>query len=384
MRSTVISCAVLLMFFLITAPSKAWPQDDGERLNRIEGEVNELKKENQALKNRIDNVEADDEETRHSLGVLSRLVDVSGYADAEYTLTDQKSENSKFRIRHLSLFFTKDIQKEWKLFTEVEFEDAPRIESNTAADTVSRAQGTIFVEQMYIQYHPAINWDVRVGRFLTPAGVWSIYHYPPYVPTQTSPLLYKVIFPEVSDGVQLRNSFSLGNSTIDTHLYLANGSGNPGAADRNENKAVGARANLDVLNGLSAGLSYYREKDNKDVMKNSYGVHLLYDYMNFKFQAEYAIRHNRPVNARSFNDAGSYAQVSYDTGKWTLAGRLDWYDSNVALANTSQFRYTGAVNYHFAHNVVGKAEYNRNTFKDPVTKDFNEAILAIVVAIGDL
>ncbi len=380
-RFTFLILALSAVFILAALPVQA--QED--RIDRLEKEVEGLKKENEALKDRVDAVEAEGEEIKHGVGTLSRLVEVSGYADAEFTFTDNEAENNRFRIRHLSLFFTKDIQREWKLFTEIEFEDAPRIESNTASDTVNKSQGTLFVEQMYIEYHPRVTWDLRVGRFLTPAGIWAIYHYPPYVPTQTGPLFYKVIFPEVSDGVQLRNSFTIKDSALDTHLYVANGGGNPGRLDRNQNKAVGLRVNYEFLGGVSAGASYYREKDNSDLMRNSYGVHLLVNYgPSLRFQAEYALRHNSPEGADSFYDKGLYALAAYDIGRWTVAGRYDWYDENSSDPQKDQFRYTGALNYHFAHNVIGKAEYSKYVFDDPSKKDFNEFIMAIVVAIGDL
>lgn len=373
--------ALSVVFMLAAPPAQA--QDD--RMDRLEKEVEGLKKENEALKNRVDAVEGEGEEIKHGLGVLSKLVEVSGYADTEFTFTDNENENNRFRIRHLSLFFTKDIQKEWKLFTEIEFEDAPRIESNIASDVVNKSQGTIFVEQMYIEYHPKVTWDLRFGRFLTPAGIWSIYHYPPYVPTQTGPLFYKVIFPEVSDGVQLRNSFTVMDSALDTHLYVANGGGNPGRLDRNQNKAAGFRLNYALLGGVSAGASYYRDKDNSDVMRNSYGAHLLAYYgPSLKIQAEYALRHNKPEGSDSFYDKGFYVLAAYDIDKWTVAGRYDWYDENSSDPKKDQYRYTGALNYHFAHNVVAKAELSRYLFDDPAKKDFNEFILAIVVAIGDL
>ncbi|HXI09673.1 MAG TPA: porin [Thermodesulfobacteriota bacterium] len=371
---------MLVMTCLFWSPASKAAADD--RLERLEQEVQELKKENSEIKKRMGDVETEGEETRHSLGLLSKLVDVSGYADAEFIFTGQEDERNRFRIRHLSLFFTKDIQKEWKLFTEIEFEDAPRIESNPASDTVKKSQGTLFVEQMYIEYHPATNWDVRAGRYLTPAGIWSIYHYPPYVPTQTSPLFYKVIFPEVSDGILLRNSFSVFDSALDTHLFVANGSDNPGSTDRNQNKAVGARVNLGIMNGLSLGASFYGEKDNQDIRRSSYGAHLLYGYGNFRLQTEFAFRHNN--TSGGIDDRGLYAQLSYDIKSWEIAGRADWYDKNDKVSKDAHYRYTGALNYHFAHNVVGKIEYDRNEFDDPAIKDYNEVIMAIVVAIGDL
>lgn len=379
MRRTAV---IFLLSILALCPSPAPAQD--ERLDAIEREVQELRKENEALKERITNVEADDEEIRHNMGLISRLVDVSGYADVEYVFTDKPEENNRFRIRHLSLFFTKDIQKEWKLFSEIEFEDAPRISSNAASDTLGRSQGTLFVEQMYIEYHPSFAWDLRFGRFLTPFGIWGIYHYPPYVPTQESPLFYKIIFPEVSDGVQYRRSFNARDSIIDTHVYLSNGSENPGRLDRNRNKSLGLRVNADFANGITTGASYYREKDNLNAYKDSYGLHLALNFAPFRLQTEYALRHQRPQGAESFYDKGFYAQVSYDRDNWTLAGRYDWYDANSSDEKSDRFRYTAALNYHFAHNVVGKVEYDRNELEDPSLKSYNEIIMAIVVAIGDL
>lgn len=370
-----------LSFLLMMSSAPALADDP---LDRFQMDLDELRKENEELKDRIDSLEAEDEETRHGLGLLSNLVEVSGYADAEYAFTDREGEDSGFRVRHLSLFFTKDIQKEWKLFTEVEFEDAPRIESERATDDVKSSQGTIFVEQLYIEYHPKLSWDIRLGRFLTPAGIWSIYHYPPYVPTQTSPIIYKVIFPKVSDGVQLKNSFNLRDSALDTHLYIANGAGNPGALDRNEGKGIGARVNADLLTGLSAGLSYFGERDNEGILRMSYGAHVLFSRSALRLQAEYQTRSNEPDAASGFDDSGWYAQAEYDMSKWTLAARYDWYDPSSESSDDLWTRYTGAVNYRFAHNVIGKLEFNRNEFDDPSMDDYSQGILAIVVAIGDL
>lgn len=374
-----LACSILLAGALSALPASA-----EEPIEALKKDIEELKLENAEIKRRMEATEAEDEETRHGLSILTRLVEVSGYADAEYSFTDRDGEDSGFRLRHLSLFFTKEIQKEWKLFTEVEFEDAPRIESERSTDEVKSSQGTIFIEQMYIEYHPRLDWDLRLGRFLTPAGIWSIYHYPPYVPTQTAPIIYKVIFPEVSDGIQLRNSFSFKDSALDTQVYLANGSGNSGNGDRNESKGAGARVDADLLAGLSTGLSYYREEDNAGVLRNSYGAHLLYARSAFRLQAEYQARSNAPDSSPDFVDSGWYAQAEYDMGKWTLAARYDWYDPSSEADNDLWVRYTGAINYHFAHNVIGKIEFNRNEFDDPSEDAYSQGIMAIAVAIGDL
>lgn len=374
----------LISVFMFAAAVTAFSADD--RLDRLEGEVKSIKQENEALKKRLEEVEADQEDTKQNYSNLSKLVDVSGYADAQYSITSQPGENNHFRIKHLSLFFSKEVQKEWKLFSEIEYEDAPLIDSNKKTDTVSKSQGTVFLEQMYVQYRPAVDMNLRLGRYLTPFGIWSIYHYPPYVPTQTNPMFFKVMFPEVSDGVQIGKSFSVRKSLLDATLYIGNGAGNPGGTDRNENKGVGARVNYgtDMVSGLEVGASFYREKDNFGTMQNVYGGHMQYTRSRFQLQSEYVLRRNHPANSGWFNDAGFYALANYDIGKWAVAGRFDWFNSNQKVARNGHYRYTGALNYHIAHNVIAKMEYDRNVFADPNTRNYSELILAIAVAIGDL
>jgi len=334
---------------------------------------------------RVRDLEAGQEE------VISRLdssVKVGGYASVEYYFTDEQNQNSSFRVRHFSLFFSKAIQDEWELFTEVEFEDAPFIEAahaNPANNTVATVQGKFLVEQMYVKYHPSVRWDLVTGRFLTPAGLWNVYHYYPYVPTQQRPFMVRVLYPQWSDGLQLRYALTPSFGLIDTHLYVANGAGNPGRLDRNVSKALGAKINFipNLHSDVQIGASIYREKDNFNVIRTTYGTHLMARVNNLGLQTEFAHRQNSPLGALKFSDYSIYAQLTYDFDKWTVAGRYDWYNDNSLLVQSNRYRYTGAINYHFAHNVVGKIEYNRNKFDNPAIKDFHEVIAAISVAIGD-
>ncbi len=375
-----------LLFALIIIITALAPTRHADAQESVDERIERLEQEVRTMRERMEDVEVDGEEAKHSYGLLTRLVDVSGYADVEYRHTGQDGVNDGFRVRHLSLFFTKEIQENWKLFTEIEFEDAPYVESAHTTDTVGTAQGKLLVEQMYIEYTHALNLDVRFGRYLVPAGIWNIYHYYPYVPTQERPLMIRNVFPQAADGLVLNGSAPLFGSMLDAHLYVSNGAGNPGRMDRNEQKAVGARLNYStsLLSGISFGTSYYRERDNSDALRNSYGIHLQADIHGFELQSEYAYRTNSPSGAQDYNDKGLYAQLTYDIGRFTLAGRYDWYDTDDTDPKNDSFRYTGALNYHIAHNIVAKAEYNRNLFDDPASDDYDEVIFALVVAIGDL
>jgi len=331
---------------------------------------------------RIRDLEAGHEE------VTTRLdsgVKVGGYASVEYGLTDKQTRNSGFRLHHFSLFFSKAIQKNWQLFSEVEFEDAPLIQVNPNNNGSSTVQGKFLVEQMYMKYHPSVRWDIVAGRFLTPFGVWNVYHYAPYVPTQRRPLMIRSLFPVFSDGLQLRYTFDSGLGLINSQFYVANGAGNPGRRDLNISKAVGGKINISpyFLEDLNVGASIYRDKDNLNVIGTTFGLHLVGHYHNAGIQAALAYRENNPLNAISFKSISTYTQLSYDVDRWTLAARYDWLNANSQQPLSNQYRYTGAVNYHFWHNVIGKVEYNYNRFDNPVIKNFQEVILSLAVAIGD-
>lgn len=384
-RSGILLALILFFQFLFVSlpgPSRADRGSEGA-LGR---EIEEIRKENKDLKARVEKLEAEEEEKGYKLGLFSGRVKISGYADTEYIITDEESENDGFRLHHFSLFFTADVHRQWRFFSEVEFEDAPFIEAKRTSDDPKVVQGEFFVEQLFIEYHPSLNWNLRFGRLLTPIGIWNIFHYPPYVPTQRWPLMVRRLFPETSDGVQFRYSRELFGYRLDSHFYLANGTGNPGGLDRNENKAVGLRLNysLDLFNGFDIGASYYRDKDNSDVTRNTFAAHMLLNYSNLEMQAEFADRNNSPRGSPGFNDRSFYVQLLYDIGRWTVAGRYDWLDEDDTLPDNEHTRYTAALNYHFAYNVVTKAEYNRNEFNDPAKSDFNEVILSIVLALGDL
>ena len=377
-REIIIKLVVILLFlFFIPIPVFS-----NERLENIERKVEALDKENKMLKEELENIRIDEEEHWFR---LSNLLKISAFASTEYSLTDQEGVNHKFRLKELAMFFRKKIDK-WSLNAELEFENGPFIESKDSSDVLDTAQGQIYLEESYIKYEPTIDLSLSFGRFQTPSGLWTIFHHNPFQPTQRGPIHVDDVkmFPHVSDGIQVRKSLNLFDSILDTHLYVANGTGNPGLTDRNDDKAIGARLNyfIDVLTGLQVGTSYYREKDNDNVSKNNFGFHIKLDYSSFELQTEYVMRHNDPDNTTEFYDLGAYAQLLYDLKNWTFAVRYDWYDSNDSTSRTDQHRYTGALNYHFIPGVIGKVEYHRNEFNNPIIEDYNEVIFSILFAVG--
>src|SRR3972149_8063251 len=88
---------LLLQAALASAPGVCRSGDD--RMERLESEVEELKKENTELGRRLSDIESVEEDEKHFDGIQVGMVEISGYADAEYYLTDAEGENNRFRVR---------------------------------------------------------------------------------------------------------------------------------------------------------------------------------------------------------------------------------------------------------------------------------------------
>ncbi|NOY52696.1 MAG: porin [Deltaproteobacteria bacterium] len=345
------------------------------------GEIKDLKQEIDNLKTKVELLEAQNEDTTSRIG---NLVDISGYADGEFNLTDNQAANarSEFRLHHLSLFFSKQLAEQWRLFSEVEFEDAPKIEPSEQT-----YPGEIFVEVFTLEYSHNRYVNFRLGRFLNPAGIWNVEHYPPFVLTQEQPtLVTQLIFPHTNDGLQFYGSHYQGGVTTDYLFYVSNGSGeNPGHGDINTDKSWGADLGfkLPFLSDAEIGFSYDREnRDENDNKVKILGADARLAWQDLKFQGEYAKRYTRLVAGTTEQTIGWYSQLTYDWRKWTVGYRYDWYDPDQRENNNRMTTNTVALNYHFTPNVVGKIEHH--FVKDEGASDvhYTKTLFSVAVYLG--
>ena len=227
---------VLLTFVASLSLSvTAWAADDTDDVRE---QLNILKDEVLILQDQL-------EETNIA---NTNEMKISGYADIEYHNSTQDGKEPGFRLHHMSLFFEKRVTDDWKFFSEIEYEDAPFLEyefEGKKADSICEGcYGKIFLEAANFTYAYDPVMSLRAGRFFTPAGIWSVDHYPSFVPTQLRPEHVRNIFPQVVDGVGIFGTISMGNSFLNYDLYLGNGEGNSGSADSNSEKATGAKVSL--------------------------------------------------------------------------------------------------------------------------------------------
>lgn len=311
---------------------------------------------------------------------------ISGYVDAEYIsdTRDNATIDDKygFRLHHLSLFVTKRFNRDWKFFSEVEFEDGTFIDSDPTAPGQS---GSIFAEAVNIDYQWRPSQYVRVGRDFTPAGIWSVDHYPPFVPTQETPMHIRQIFPGVIEGVEAHGTLPMGSTFMDYDAYVANGDNTPGESDTNDQKALGGRVSfiLPAFNRLELGASVFRDTNDADVRKTAYGAHGKLKVDKLTLQTEYAADTLKPLDGSAeTKQVGYYLQALYDISQWTVGYRYDlWNPDKAATAKVTD--NVLFVNYHVSPVIVCKLEHHMVNNQDTTVEDYGRTILSIAYYLGE-
>jgi hypothetical protein len=348
-------------------------EDVDQRLKKLEGDV-ELTRE-----------EADDTASR-----FKNSLSVSGYADTELVATnDPNGKKSGFRIHHFSVFMKKQVSDNLRFFSETEWEDGPFSDAGFGA-------GAIFVEALNFNYQWRPDTDIRLGRFFTPAGIWSIDHYPPFVLTQELPQHIRRIFPSVVDGAALSGHHSIGSAFVNYDMYVGNGETPTfdGSQDANATTAAGLRVNtsLPIAQQFDLGFTLYHDKLAIDPFddptftadgpkKNARGVHAKIREGAIGFQTEYAKGNYGATvfTPAAYNSKGYYAQLSYDINKWTLGYRYDSFNPQSTVAQNGTKINSAIVNYHVSKNVVLKWEHHRANLEDTTKKDYYRSIASIAV-----
>lgn len=356
---------LLALFFLAAGPLTG---------SVTAGELDRLRERIEINEARLEDIEDGD----------SNFMDISGYVDTEYIFTDRAADTSHFRLHHLSLQFSKDLSEKWSFFSEIEFEDGAFFEAkNDGTTDLDKAEGAILIETMYVDMELNEYLNLRIGRYLDPAGIWNVDHYVPFVTTQDRPKHIRKIFPKYLDGLQAFGSRPVGaNHLSEYKLYVGNGSGESGKLDTNENKTVGASVNLKFLSlyDLDIGLSYLTGKDSSNVDIDAIGFDAKFRIKDFSFQTEYghADRTADSTNVET-ERSGWYAQGVYDIKQVSLVYRYDTYkDTEPGEPDTDT--NTVAFNYHFTPKIVGKVE---NHFIAPDnTGKYYKGIVSIAVFLG--
>lgn len=243
---------------------------------------------------------------------------LGGYLNVEYN--KHPAGDAEISLDELSLFVSWDGDERWRLFSEIELEDALGWREG---ESVSDDESYLDVERLYLDYVYSERTTVRMGRFLTPVGRWNLIHAAPLVWTTKRPLATDQLFPLNINGVMLQGAQPLGDTVLEYALY------GEVVQDMRENEheipydePFGARI---ALSGkIEAGLSLldFREETPGRPHYRMLGLDLQLARNGWEATAELYQR-----NRAGGGDAGSggYVQgVAPLAGGWFAVARAEW------------------------------------------------------------
>src|SRR5215467_1976864 len=260
-------------------------------------------------------------------------LEVHGFADANFSATDQKGTNSGFNLGQFDLHLASALSQKISYFGEITVNAHPQ-------------DYTIEMERSFIRYDYNDFFKISFGRFHTPIGYWNTaYHHGAWLQTTIDrPFIVKVggtFTPIHMVGFLAEGSIPSGGLGLGYNVGLGNGRGSligrPGdAGDVNNNRAWVAKlfARPARAYGLEVGGSLYRDKITLPTGPN-YREWISSAYLAWtkgapEFLAEFDNVHHRNIATDAVaNSNAFYVQFGY---------RLPWFEKT--LKPYYRFEYT--------------------------------------------
>ncbi|MBN2801729.1 MAG: hypothetical protein JXR91_01410 [Deltaproteobacteria bacterium] len=301
-------------------------QAQESRLENLESIASAQKEETEKLKDEVETAkqERDDLATlvlESSTGEELNKFSVFGFMDTSFTMVFPQNYTTKpdwnspvfaltprkstFYMSNVNLFFKSEMTNSLEVLIETKFTFQPsgnvdsypvttyikngdrNIEFSTSGEwarrdtTVSNAYtgdfrlGGVSMVRAQFDWKPRDWFKARVGRYLTPYGIWNEDHGSPVIISTTMPLMISHNFiPESQTGLMLFGTvFPSRKIDLSYAFTVSNGRGpSDEFYDLNRNKALGLRAKVNMHFGdfnIAAGTYGYYGKyaDTKNVMK---------------------------------------------------------------------------------------------------------------------
>lgn len=249
---------------------------------------------------------------------------IRGFADADFSATDQKGSTSGFTLGQFDLHIASALSQKISYFSEITVNAHP-------------TDYTIEMERSFIRYDYNDHFKISFGRFHTPIGYWNTeYHHGAWLQTTIDrPVFLKVggtFTPLHFVGALAEGTIPSGGLGLGYNIGIGNGRGavisRPGdAGDVNNNRAWVAKvfARPTRVNGLEVGGSVYRDKISlpagvayREWIGNAY---LVWTKGAPEFLAEFNnVNHRNILTNAVANSDAMYAQFGY---------RLPWFEKTV-------------------------------------------------------
>ncbi len=232
---------------------------------------------------------------------------LGGYANAEAEKLE--GERAEFEVEELSFFVNWSWRPQWRFFSETELEDLLIVDERGRTES---GDDLVRQKRLYLDYTWSEHLNVRVGKFLTPVGIWNVIHAAPLVWTVSRPLATTTrFFDDTTTGVMLYGSSYLRGLRLDYSLY-----GQPTdqlVAQRDDarsaRRGAGARMQLSGGESWTLGASSVAQ-DNQVLRRWEYvnGADFKWEHDRIELWSELVA--NTPVHGEEDTDWAFYVQAT--------------------------------------------------------------------------
>jgi len=242
----------------------------------------------------------------HGLTTMDGRLTLGGYLAGEVDFLDQESR--QFSLDDLSTFITYRVNNDVRAFTEIESENTVTIDDE-GIDTGAQVTS---LERLYLEYEPSDDLRVRVGKLLTPIGIWNPIHAAPLVWTTERPAATDTFFDTGMTGIQIDRRIERRDLDIVPTLF-AQVTDQLDKTERAQQirRGIGGRLQVGAGEWWHAAASYLRFDDERDRRwENVVGADLLLSNEAWEVTSEFAL--NAPDSGTRTWSA--YLQVVYHAG----------------------------------------------------------------------
>jgi hypothetical protein len=184
---------------------------------------------------------------------------IGGYLSLEAEFLDQTPD--RFQVDDISTFLTFRITDRWLVFTEMEAEDPVHVDG----DGVGSGENVFRLERLYTQWLAGDRLRFRVGKMLTPIGIWNLIHAQPLVWSTSRPIATEQFFDTGLTGLEATFFAPLPTAELAfTAFGQATRQLDNSHDSQDTRRGFGARLELTPDRGPKVGASFFRFRDRND------------------------------------------------------------------------------------------------------------------------
>ena len=301
-------------------------------------------------------------------------LEVYGFFDMEAEVSNKDAAGKiwTFDQHHLNIITIYPLDNKFRVFAEVAWEHGPFY-------SPSEMIGNIYLARAYLEYKYSDAFQLRMGTFLTPFGIYNERHdaTPTFISTFVPQSVYGEhelsfmgkgrLFAKHGTGVQVLGTLSANKWEGKYQLYLSNGMGpSPTERDNNANKGIGGRLIISLpIETLRLGASYYTDRngDANNARQNALGFDSEFDYEDIHLETEVLLASLERLDI-SGAPSGDFRKISgyYLLGAYTFFDKLtpfaryEWIGDNIDKDGHTHNATTFGINYSITPSVKLKNE----------------------------